>query len=264
MAALENDGKISHAVAGFRLTNFKGVGATATSVYTDSSGRVSFSQIHTSAGQKSRYPCHLRVKNYSSDTPLYYMTNSSDFTSANAAIGYYSTTTSTNWFKLTARTAGSAGNSIAFVLITSGTETPLSITVTGTTITINNETDAGGDSISTPAEVVAAINAHAGAYALVAASTTSTQTGAVTAAATATLTGGYNKDSEAARSAALTAQHPTTLGLTPGAVRVVPPNFEEVLDYGNVDGGNGFRDLLFTGATVPMALTIAYNAEPAA
>lgn len=88
----------------------------------------------------------------------------------------------------TARAAGSAGNGISIALAASGTDTPLSVEVSGQAITVNLATDGAGDPVSTADQVAAAVNADAAASSLVQASTT--DGGVVQPAAAANLTGG--------------------------------------------------------------------------
>lgn len=90
----------------------------------------------------------------------------------------------------TARAAGSAGNGISIALAASGTDTPLSVEVSGQAITVNLATDGAGDPVSTADQVAAAVNADAAASSLVQASTT--DGGVVQPAAAANLTGGQD------------------------------------------------------------------------
>lgn len=90
----------------------------------------------------------------------------------------------------TARAAGSAGNGITIALAASGTDTPLSVEVSGQAITVNLATDGAGDPVSTADQVAAAVNADAAASSLVQASTT--DGGVVQPAAAANLTGGQD------------------------------------------------------------------------
>jgi phage tail sheath protein FI len=90
----------------------------------------------------------------------------------------------------TARQAGAAGNGITVELIASGTDTPLSVDVTGQAITVNLSTDSAGDPSATADQVVAAIAAKAEADALV--QTASEDTGVVQPAAAANLAGGQD------------------------------------------------------------------------
>lgn len=57
-------------------------------------------------------------------------------------------------------TAGTAGNGKTVTIVESGTNTPLSVSVTTTDITINLETDGVGDSASTVNDVIAALYAN--------------------------------------------------------------------------------------------------------
>jgi len=100
---------------------------------------------------------------------------------------------SNNAIRWTAREYSAAGNAIVIDIVVSGNSTAFSISVSGTTITINSATNAGGAATSTAAEVIAAINAHATAKLLVTAANESTSTGAAAVAdQTAMLAGGGN------------------------------------------------------------------------
>ncbi|MCL5103012.1 MAG: phage tail sheath subtilisin-like domain-containing protein [Armatimonadetes bacterium] len=89
-----------------------------------------------------------------------------------------------------AKSVGATGNAITIALVESGTDTPLSVELSGQAITVHLATDGGGNATSTAAQVVAAISAHVGASALV--QTTSTDTGVVAAVSTAHLAGGQD------------------------------------------------------------------------
>ena len=89
-----------------------------------------------------------------------------------------------------ARQAGVGGNGITVELVASGTDTPLSVDVTGQAITVNLATDSAGDPASTADQVVAAIAAKSEADALV--QTSSEDTGVVQPAAAANLAGGQD------------------------------------------------------------------------
>ncbi len=86
------------------------------------------------------------------------------------------------------------GNDITVAFVNPGAnDAPLSVSVAGNTITVNLATNAEGAIVSTAAQVVAAINAHAGASALVEAYTYRGNAGAgVVAAASRQLTDGLN------------------------------------------------------------------------
>jgi hypothetical protein len=66
-----------------------------------------------------------------------------------------------------ARTPGAGGTAITIAIVVSGNNTALSISVSTNAITINSATNGSGTAISTAAEVIAAIKAHAAANALV-------------------------------------------------------------------------------------------------
>lgn len=87
---------------------------------------------------------------------------------------------------------GVVGNGIRVQLLVAGASTPLTVTVSGTDITVNVATSAGSAATSTAAQVIAAVNAHAVASTLVLAENAPANdgTGVVTAQAFVTLVGG--------------------------------------------------------------------------
>ena len=89
-----------------------------------------------------------------------------------------------------ARQAGVDGNGISVELVASGTDTPLSVNVTGQAITVNLATDGEADPVSTTDQIVAAIAAKSEADALVQVSTE--DTGIVQSASSANLAGGQD------------------------------------------------------------------------
>lgn len=90
-----------------------------------------------------------------------------------------------------AKTTGPTGNVVTVAYVVAGTNTALSVSVTGNAITVNLATSAGGAATSTAAQVAAAVNANGPASALVAASNAPNQNGTgVPTAMTATLLGG--------------------------------------------------------------------------
>jgi hypothetical protein len=89
-----------------------------------------------------------------------------------------------------ARQAGVTGNGISVELVASGNDTPLSVDVTGQTITVNLATDDEANPVSTTDQIVAAIAAKSEADALVQATTE--DTGIVQPAASANLAGGQD------------------------------------------------------------------------
>ena len=97
----------------------------------------------------------------------------------------------------TAVAAGSAGNSIQVRHVVSGTNTPLSVSVSGLQITVNVATDGGGVATSTAASVVAAITGSGPASALVTAAATGTGGSVVGAASYTSLIGGVDGGSAA-------------------------------------------------------------------
>jgi anaerobic selenocysteine-containing dehydrogenase len=98
----------------------------------------------------------------------------------------------------TAKTAGLAGNAVTVAYVNPGSgPLPLSVSVTGSAITVNLETDAGGSAISTASAVKGAIDANTDAAALVwtalvdvTGATTGNGTGTVAAIAATNLAGG--------------------------------------------------------------------------
>lgn len=89
----------------------------------------------------------------------------------------------------TAKSQGTAGNSITVTLVASGANTPLTVSVTSSAITVNLATSAvAGTATSTVAQVLAAILASTDASALVTA--TSVETGTMAAVTQTSLTGG--------------------------------------------------------------------------
>lgn len=100
--------------------------------------------------------------------------------------------TTNSGITITAKVAGTGGNSISYAQVVSGNSTPLSVSVVNNAITVNVATDATGVATSTANQVITAINGSVAASALVIASlpATSNGTGVVTASAAANLTGG--------------------------------------------------------------------------
>jgi hypothetical protein len=92
----------------------------------------------------------------------------------------------------TANTGGTAGNSIRIAYVVSGTSTPLSVSVSGTDITVNVATSAGGAATSTAAQIAAAVAASGPAGRLVTGANAAGNdgTGVVAAMGLTNLTGG--------------------------------------------------------------------------
>lgn len=100
-------------------------------------------------------------------------------------------TAATSDITLTAKVAGSAGNSINVTYVDPGAaDQPLTVSVNVKTITVSLATNGAGAITSTAALVKAAINAHAEAAALVTAEDEGTGTGIVNAVVNANLAGG--------------------------------------------------------------------------
>lgn len=92
----------------------------------------------------------------------------------------------------TARTAGGQGDDITVAYVVAGTNTPLTVNVSGTAITVNVATNGAGAATSTAAQVEAAVEANADAAKLVtvASAPSNNGTGTVTAMAATPLAGG--------------------------------------------------------------------------
>jgi hypothetical protein len=92
---------------------------------------------------------------------------------------------------LFSKVPGTTGNAITFRIVVAGNNTPLSVSVTGSAITVNSATDSGGVPTSTAADVRKAVNLFPAAYLLVHAQNAPQNdgTGVVTALAATNLTG---------------------------------------------------------------------------
>lgn len=99
-------------------------------------------------------------------------------------------TSGTNRITWRAKNVGSLGNNIQIAVVKSGNSTPLSVSVSSQTITVNLATDASGNATSTCSQVVTAVNNNAPAFALVQA--TLVDTGVVAPFAATRLTGGQD------------------------------------------------------------------------
>lgn len=100
---------------------------------------------------------------------------------------------SDNAILYTAKEAGTAGNSITVRHVVAGNNTALSVSVSGSAITVNSATNGGGSATSTADAVVDAVNASTPAAALVSASSVivdSNGTGVIAALAATNLAGG--------------------------------------------------------------------------
>lgn len=89
-----------------------------------------------------------------------------------------------------ASTPGAGGNSITVAIVVAGANTPLSVAVAGSAITINSATNGSSTATSTSAQVAAAVNASVAAAALVTAVAGGTGAGVVAAASATNLAGG--------------------------------------------------------------------------
>src|SRR5258708_114985 len=69
--------------------------------------------------------------------------------------------------RFTATTSGTSGNAISITIVVAGNNTPFSVVVVGSAITINSATDAGGLALSTGLDVQNGIAASPAAAALV-------------------------------------------------------------------------------------------------
>lgn len=87
---------------------------------------------------------------------------------------------------------GTASNAVRLRYVVAGASTALSVAVSGNDITVNVATDSGSAATSTAAQVLAAVNGHAGASALVSAAnaTGNDGSGVVAALAYTPLAGG--------------------------------------------------------------------------
>lgn len=72
-----------------------------------------------------------------------------------------------NDITLIAKSPGTGGNSVTFRIVVSGNNTPLSVSVAGSAITVNSATNGSAAATSPAAEVVSALKASSGASALV-------------------------------------------------------------------------------------------------
>lgn len=147
----------------------------------------------------------ILVRNNDASNPMIVLPDDRTGTFAYLTVGTPSTDAITFYYKA----AGTAGNSFEVEILVAGTDTPLSVAETASKLTINSATDGGGAATSTPAEIVAAIDAlNSGAgstYVFAYADGTS----AVSAATATTLANGI-----AAGSAARVAK----MGVTPSRV----------------------------------------------
>ncbi len=96
----------------------------------------------------------------------------------------------TDQIRWTAHTRGTQGNGITVALIVSGNDTPASVSVSSSDITVNLATDISGSAISTADQIVALVRADAAASELVSAATA--DTGITSAVATTQLAGGLD------------------------------------------------------------------------
>lgn len=92
----------------------------------------------------------------------------------------------------TANTGGTAGNSIRVRYVVAGASTPLSVSVSGSDITVNSATSAGSAATSTAAQVIAAVAASSAAGQLITGKNAPSNdgTGVIAALAFTNLTGG--------------------------------------------------------------------------
>src|SRR5680860_218644 len=94
-------------------------------------------------------------------------TAGNNWDTAGSGIAAVAATLTNQGITWTADTAGAAGNDISIAFVVAGASTPLSVSVTGTDIVVNLETDAGSAAISTTLEVQTKVNGHATAGGLV-------------------------------------------------------------------------------------------------
>ena len=119
-------------------------------------------------------------------------------------------------FRVTADTAGAAGNRISVALVDPGQNSQaLSVNVAGQAITISLTTDATGTITTTATQLVTALNANAAAGALVTGAVTGTGGGVVATAPTTALAGGADEPFPAGTPALITtAAQASSLGDT--------------------------------------------------
>lgn len=240
---------------GFQYTDGRSFTGAATTVYTDATGRISFA-AKTYPDGKTKYPTRLMVSNRDATSDLLYLLyNSSRATSAYAARATVLSAVITD-----VHLVGALGNSMTFIAVTiSGNSTTATTVVSvasggTTTITFFSETAAAGTATSTQGDFTTAINAAASAYVSAAASATPAT---VVVSVTATvLAGGYNKDSQSARSAAIG----TAATLAAGGYRFP---LAKATAYVTFDDAEGIVDLCVIGVGQVTAFDVVawYPAE---
>jgi hypothetical protein len=147
-------------------------------------------------------------------------------------------------------TAGTAGNSKTAAILVAGNNTPLSVTVTTSAVTINAATDGSGNATSTPNDIIAALYADATFVANWEADNGAGDgTDAVSAATSASLSGG-----------SAGAEIFTAIAMVKG---VRGPSISgSTADITSFDSPNGFREFIGTlrdGGT----LSFSINYDPA-
>lgn len=97
-----------------------------------------------------------------------------------------------NDLTFTARERGTVGNAVTITYVVAGANTPLSVTIAGTDVTVNVATSGASAATSTAAQVSAAVNANPAVTAYVSAANApgNDGTGVVTALAKTPLAGG--------------------------------------------------------------------------
>ena len=107
----------------------------------------------------------------------------------------FGTVGSDNALKVTSKEPGTAGNDITFRVVVAGANTALSVSVTGSAITVNSATNGSSAATSTADAIVDALNASTPAKALASFTSAvedSNGTGVVGAVSVANLTGGQD------------------------------------------------------------------------
>jgi hypothetical protein len=108
----------------------------------------------------------------------------------NETVAQYQYTTGAGGILFTSRVAGTTGNSTTVEFVVAGTNTPLTIDVTGQSITVNVATNGGGSPVSTVLQVLQAIEVYGPAAAWVGCQVTGDQTAVASALGVTNLTGG--------------------------------------------------------------------------
>ncbi len=225
--------------------------ANVTTVYTDAGQRITFGTKDYGDGV-AKYPTMVQIINRDATSDILYAIYNSE-----RACSAYAARATILSSVISAATAGHSANSMIYVGVTvSGNNTTASVTIaTGTsstiTITFYAATASAGTSTSTQEDFVTALNAFASDYVSAAEPATSAT---VCASVTATaLIGGYDKDSQAARLAALAVAATKSAGYR---LRVGPGNATEAF---TIADAAGISDLIVAGsATITSVDVLAF------